>query len=58
MDFELLKTLTILYVEDELSLQEDIYQNISPLLKRYFELTMGKRGFYFFLNIKIVLTYL
>ena len=31
MDFTLLKTLTVLYVEDELSLQEDICQNIAAL---------------------------
>ncbi len=48
MDFELLKTLTILYVEDELSLQEDIYQNISPFVKKIFRANDGKEGFLLF----------
>jgi len=41
MNFELLKNITILYVEDEHSLQEDICQNISPFVK---EIITAKDG--------------
>jgi len=44
MNFELLKTITILYVEDEQALQEDIYQNISPFVKEIFRANDGAEG--------------
>jgi diguanylate cyclase (GGDEF)-like protein len=44
MNFELLKTFTILYVEDESSLQEDIYQNISPFVKEVLRAADGQEG--------------
>ncbi len=44
MNFELLKTVNILYVEDEASLQEDIYQNISPFVKKMFRASNGEEG--------------
>ncbi len=45
MDFETLKTLTILYVEDETDLQEEVYQNISPFVKKVYKAHDGVDGF-------------
>jgi len=50
MDFELLKTLTILYVEDEPSLREDIYQNIAPFVKEILTADDGLDGLSIFKN--------
>ena len=44
MDFTLLKTLTVLYVEDELSLQEDICQNIEPFVRKVIRANDGEEG--------------
>jgi len=44
MDFTLLKTLTVLYVEDELSLQEDICQNIEPFVQKVIRANDGEEG--------------
>ncbi len=44
MNYELLKTITILYVEDELALQENIYQNILPFVKKIFCADNGLEG--------------
>ncbi len=52
MNFELLKTLTILYVEDELTLQEDIYQNISPFVKEILRASNGEEGLALYLQEK------
>ncbi len=50
MNFELLKTLTILYVEDEISLQEDIYQNILPFVKEIIRANNGEEGLHLYLE--------
>ena len=44
MNIELLKTFTILYVEDETHLREDLYQNISPFIKTIITATNGLEG--------------
>ncbi len=44
MNFELLKTFTILYVEDEQSLRMDIYENIIPFVKEIITAVDGKDG--------------
>jgi diguanylate cyclase (GGDEF)-like protein len=44
MNFELLKTISVLYVEDELSLQEEVCQNLSPFVKEVFTANDGKEG--------------
>ena len=44
MNIELLKTLTILYVEDEQSLQEEVFQNLSPFIKKIFRANDGLDG--------------
>ena len=44
MNIELLKTLTILYVEDEKDLQEEVYQNLSPFVKTIFRANDGLEG--------------
>ena len=44
MNFELLKTFTILYVEDEKSLRIDIYENIIPFVKKIIIAVDGKDG--------------
>ena len=44
MDFTTLKTLTILYVEDELDLQGEIYENISPFVKKMIKASNGLEG--------------
>lgn len=44
MDFTTLKTLTILYVEDELDLQREIYENISPFVKEIIRANNGFAG--------------
>ena len=60
MNFELLKNITILYAEDELSLQEDIYQNVSPFVKEIIRVSDGEEGLEVYLKnkdkIDIVLT--
>ncbi len=49
MNFELLKTLTILYIEDEISLQEDICQNIAPFVKEIIRGNDGDEGLNLFM---------
>jgi diguanylate cyclase (GGDEF)-like protein len=44
MNLELLTSLTILYAEDESSLQEDIFQNISPFVKKIYRADDGQEG--------------
>jgi len=44
MNIELLKTFTVLYVEDEDSLREDVYQNISPFIKEVVTAADGAEG--------------
>ena len=44
MNFELLKTFTILYVEDELTLQNDIVNNILPFVKELITSNNGQAG--------------
>ncbi len=50
MDFTLIKTLTLLYVEDELSLQEDICQNIGPFVQKIIRASNGKEGLELFIQ--------
>ena len=50
MDFALIKTLTLLYVEDELSLQEDICQNIGPFVQKIIRASNGKEGVELFIQ--------
>jgi len=52
MNFELLKTITILYVEDESSLQENICQNISPFVKKIIKASNGQEGLRVYLQNK------
>jgi len=60
MNFELLKNITILYAEDELTLQEDIYQNISPFVKEIIRVSDGEEGLEVYLKhrdkIDVILT--
>lgn len=44
MNFELFKTFTVLYVEDEKFLQDSIYQNLSPFVKEIIVANDGKEG--------------
>jgi len=44
MNLELLQTLTILYVEDEKSLREEVYENLSPFTKKIIVATDGLKG--------------
>jgi len=44
MNIELLKTFTILYVEDEDALREDVYRNISPFIKEVVTAVNGVEG--------------
>ena len=44
MNLELLKTFTILYVEDEDALRDDVYQNISPFVKEVITANDGLEG--------------
>jgi len=44
MNIDLLKTFTILYVEDETALREDVYQNISPFVKEVITASDGIEG--------------
>ncbi len=44
MNIELLKTFTLLYVEDETALREDVYQNISPFVKEVVTAVDGADG--------------
>jgi len=48
MNLALLQKLTILYVEDETTLQEDIYQNISPFVKEVILANDGQNGLQIF----------
>jgi len=52
MNIELLKTITVLYVEDETSLQEDVYQNISPFVKEILCANNGEEGLKTYLQNK------
>ena len=44
MNLDLLKTITILYVEDEVQLQEEMTLNISPFVKKIITAKDGKEG--------------
>jgi len=44
MNLELLKTLTILYVEDEKSLREEVYENLLPFVKNIIKACDGLEG--------------
>ena len=44
MNFELIKTFTVLYVEDEKPLREDVTQNIAPFVKKIIIGVDGKDG--------------
>ena len=44
MNLELLQTITILYVEDEATLQNEIYQNIKPFVKNIIKANNGYDG--------------
>ena len=44
MNLELLQTITILYVEDEATLQDEIYQNIKPFVKNIIKASNGYDG--------------
>jgi len=48
MNYEILKTLTILYVEDELDLQEEVTYNISPFVKKIITKNNGQDAFEYF----------
>ena len=48
MNFDLLSSVNILYVEDEQSLQEDIFQNLSPFVKKIFRANDGQEGLDFY----------
>jgi diguanylate cyclase (GGDEF)-like protein len=50
MNFELLKSITILYVEDEISLQNDICQNIEPFVNKIIRANDGQEGVALFLD--------
>ena len=52
MNIELLKTITVLYVEDETSLQEDVYQNIFPFVKEILCANNGEEGLKTYLQNK------
>ena len=52
MNIELLKTITVLYVEDEIRLQEDVYQNILPFVKEILCASNGKEGLETYLQNK------
>ncbi|MEA1956256.1 MAG: EAL domain-containing protein [Campylobacterota bacterium] len=52
MDLELLKTLTILYVEDEKDLQEEVFQNLAPFVKKIFRANDGLQGLELFKEIQ------
>jgi len=44
MNIELLKSFTILYVEDETTLRNDVYQNLSPFVKEVITAVDGAEG--------------
>ncbi len=44
MNIDLLKTFTVLYVEDESALREEVYQNISPFVKKMIIAVDGAEG--------------
>ena len=50
MNFNLLKTISILYVEDELSLQEEVCQNLAPFVKEIFTANNGKEGLKYYIE--------
>ena len=50
MNIELLSGITVLYVEDEQTLQEEIYQNISPFVKEVIRADDGKIGLEIFIE--------
>ncbi|WP_373035532.1 EAL domain-containing protein [Sulfurimonas sp.] len=50
MNLELLKTITVLYVEDELALQEEVCQNLSPFVKEIFRANDGEEGLKFYIQ--------
>ncbi|WP_373004588.1 EAL domain-containing protein [Sulfurimonas sp.] len=50
MNFELLKTISILYVEDELALQKEVCQNLSPFVKEIFTANDGKEGLKYYIE--------
>lgn len=50
MNFELLKTISLLYVEDELTLQEEVCQNLAPFVKEIFRANNGKEGLKYYIE--------
>ena len=48
MNYEILKTLTILYVEDALELQDEVAYNLSPFVKKIITKNNGEEAFAFF----------
>ena len=60
MNYEVLKSLTILYVEDELELQTEVKYNISPFVKEIITKNNGQDGLDYFLenqdNIDMIIT--
>jgi len=60
MNFELLKTLTVLYAEDESHLRKDIYRNLIPFIKDIILATDGKKGLKLYLqnrgNIDLIIS--
>ncbi|EDZ62043.1 diguanylate cyclase/phosphodiesterase (EAL & GGDEF domains) [Sulfurimonas gotlandica GD1] len=50
MNFELLKTISLLYVEDELTLQEEVCQNLAPFVKEIFTANNGEEGLKYYIE--------
>lgn len=60
MNYEVLKSLTILYVEDEIELQTEVKYNISPFVKEIITKNNGQDGLDYFIenqdNIDMIIT--
>jgi len=60
MNYEILKTLTILYVEDEIELQTEVKYNIAPFVKEIITKDNGQEAFTYFKdnqnNIDMIIT--
>ena len=52
MNIDLIKTITVLYVEDEASLREDVRHNITPFVKEVIVASDGMEGFELFMKHK------
>jgi YesN/AraC family two-component response regulator len=50
MNYEILKSLTILYVEDEIELQNEVKYNISPFVKEIITKNNGQEALDYFLE--------